>query len=266
MLAGCGALTWTAITWAALTGALRIAPRLVRGLASVAAVLACAAAIAAIAWIAGNTSAPHLDDWSRFVSALEGEVRARDGFAVLEEDPLVFVDLESPPFFDHASAARIPELPEGRTFIEWALPSGRSFSLDRYGLRGASDRCFLSTGDHVVVLESSRGALLLRRSSTGGWRACSAVGSDHDGLRVSQAHFDRYGAPAVCAWILAMGAMGGATLLGLGWRARRAASSVERMKMARAVGDTARLEDGTSFVLQRPSRPAFTPCSSIRCR
>ncbi len=259
-LVGCGAMTGAAIALGVLSLALRVAPTAIERIGPAAAALSCLMSIAAVVWVARAPAAPGLDVWTAFVTHLDETVLAERGFERLDDDPLTFIALNPPPFFDRAWASRVPELPQDRSEIEWRVPSGRALALDRLGLRTSRDWCLLHTGVHVVLLESSRGLLVVRRNDRGVWRACSDEGSDNLGLRVSRARFARYGAPAVCVWMLALGALSGALTLALAWRSHRDASSIERMVVAVVDGEdrhTARLSDGTVVRVASPVPPRF---------
>jgi hypothetical protein len=171
---------------------------------------------------AATPAAPDLATWRAFTARLEDQMRAADALAVLDVEPSRVVELSPPAFFHRAFATRVPELPEDYAVeLAWAVPTRHPLRLGRFGLRGTRDVCFLQTGAHVVVLESARGVLLLRRHEGRDWSACGDEGSDWTGLVVSHARFGTYGAPSACAWALTLGVLASAVSLGLAWRARR---------------------------------------------
>ncbi|MBN8613496.1 MAG: hypothetical protein J0L92_23075 [Deltaproteobacteria bacterium] len=242
-----------AVVLAALAVTARLAGRhhdLVVALAGAASMSMCAALV-----VRASTTAPRpgLVHWQSYVEGLDELLHQTQALRSLERDPSQLVALPEPPFFDRASATTMPDLPEGPTSeTSWTTPDGRGVRLRSYGVEGHDDCCFARGGSLVVLLESERGALLLGQNAVGKWRPCAVEGSDMRGLVVSRAHFDRYGAPPMCAWMLALATVAGTITLALAWRERHAASRVERMKLARVEGDTALLEDGTLVRLQTP--------------
>ena len=248
-LVGCSALAAACLLVGLLVVIVKLAGRYITAVVAGAASIATVCTVVLLLHAATTPAAPDLATWRVFTATLEDQMRAADALAVLDDDPSRVVELSPPPFFDRAFATRVPELPEDYAVeLAWAVPTRRPLRLVRLGLRGTRDVCFMPTGAHVVVLESARGVLLLRRHEGRDWSACGDEGSDWTGLVVSHARFGTYGAPSACAWALALGVLASALSLGLAWRARRMTARLGRMTLGDVLGEdrrTVRLVDGT---------------------
>lgn len=248
-LVGCSALAATCLLVGLLVLIVKLAGRHLTAVVTHAASIATACTAIVLLHAATTAAAPDLETWRAFTARLEDQMRTADALAVLDDDPSRVVELSPPPFFDRAFATRVPELPEDYAVeLAWAVPTRHPLRLGRFGLRGTRDVCLLQTGAHVVVLESARGVLLLRRHEGRDWCACGDEGSDWAGLVASHARFGTYGAPSACAWALALGVLASAFSLGLAWRARRMTARIGRMTLGDVVGEdrrTVRLVGGT---------------------
>ena len=248
MIVGCSALTSSCLLVGIFALVVRVAGQHMRAAAAGTALLTTLGSAAVVVCAATTPPSPDLGAWRVFFASVDSRMDSANARALLDEDPTDFVQLAPPAFFERAWATRVPELPyEYGPEIEWPAPTRHALRLGHYGLVGTRDLCFLRTGAHVVLLESSRGVLLLRRTEGETWSACADEGTDWDGLVASEARFEQFGAPSACSWLLAFGGLAGTILLALGARSHRSVASTERMVLAHVEGedrDTARMERG----------------------